>query len=248
VDLGGANPARDGSEVTVWLHADPHGLLGVPRLSEHDAIRRAYRRLARVRHPDAGRSDGQFDELQRAARAALGDDEAEVMVEPTEGAWWSFAGFLSPAPSGVVGHGAIVGLAFEARDLETVPLRDARDLVHVSYGGEVLPLSIRYSLSVSALPVLRAKAALLLESAFLVLFCLTLIPLLAVALSLESYVLSDGSVVLFWTAMLVTVALGYGALIAALAAAGKPVPYPRRAVARLRGKRAGQLALPPGKR
>jgi hypothetical protein len=49
---------------------------------------------------------------------------------------------------------------------------------------------------------------------------------------------------LFWLALLSTVGLGYAALAAILVAAGRPPPYPRRAVARLRGKVANRLALP----
>jgi hypothetical protein len=48
--------------------------------------------------------------------------------------------------------------------------------------------------------------------------------------------------------MLGTVALGYGALVSALAAAGKPVPYPRRGVAKLRGRLRERLLLPRGER
>jgi hypothetical protein len=239
IEFGRAN---DGAEETVWLHADPHALLDVPRGSNRETIQRAYRRLARLRHPDAGESEDSFYELHGAFRAALGDEDAEVSIQPTTGAWWSFAGFVRPTAE----LGAVVGLVFDVHDLKTVPLRNAEDLVHVSYSGEVLPLAIRYSRGAASLPVLRAKAGPLLESALLLLLCLVLVPILALALSLESYFLSDGSVVLFWMAMLGTVALGYGALVSALAAAGKPVPYPRRAVARLRGRLRERLVLPRG--
>lgn len=245
LELGGA---RDGDEQTVWLHADPLALLRLPRGSDRDAVRRAYRRAARLHHPDAGVASGRFAELQHALRAALGDDEAEVAVEPAEGAWWSFTGFVRPTPGRPAGDGAVVGLVFEAHDLDAVPLRRAEDLVRISYAGRELPLAIRYGRSAAALPVLRARAAALLESAVLALLCLLLFPVIALALALEGYILSGGSTPLFWTAMAGTVALGYGALAAALATAGKPVPYPRRAVARLRGRLLQRPALPRGKR
>jgi hypothetical protein len=89
VEFGEAG-SGDGAEQVVWLHADPYAFLDVPWGSDHAALRGAYRKAARVRHPDAGASDGSFDELQRAFRAALGDDDAEVAVEPTAGSWWSF--------------------------------------------------------------------------------------------------------------------------------------------------------------
>jgi hypothetical protein len=189
--------------------------------------------------------EGSFEELQRLLQAALGDDDAEVTIEPAAGSWWSFCEFVRPTLR-TPGRGAVVGLVFELHDLDAVPLRRADDLVHVAYAGEVIPLRIRYSRSAAALPVIRARLASLAESTVLVLLCLTLIPLVALALSIESYFLAGGSVILFWIALLGTVGLGYGALAGILTAAGKPPPYPRRAVARLRGKLVDRLALPRG--
>jgi hypothetical protein len=246
VEFGGVADADDGAQRTVWLHADPYALLGVPFDTDRNSLRRAYRRLARVHHPDTGNPTGTFDELQSAFRAALGDDGAVVSIEPAEGVWWSFTGFVSPVTSRLPGHGAVVGLTFELDDLDAVPLREPEELVHITYAGEVLPLRIRYSRSAAALPVIRAKLASLLESAVLVLLCLTLIPFLAIALSIESYFLADGNVILFWAALIGTVGLGYGSLAAIFATTGRPPPYPRRAVARLRGKLADRLALPRG--
>jgi hypothetical protein len=242
VEFGGS-PAGDGAERTIWLHADPYAVLDVPWGSDRDSLRRAYRRSARLRHPDTEAAEGSFEELQRALSVALGEDDGEVSVEPTAGSWWSFCEFVRPTDA-QPGRGAVAGLVFELHDLDAVPLRQADDLVHVAYAGEVIPLRIRYSRSAAALPVIRAKLASLAESTVLVLVCLTLIPLVALALSIESYFLAGGSVILFWIALLGTVGLGYGALAGILAAAGKPPPYPRRAVARLRGKLADRLELP----
>ncbi|MGH3426082.1 MAG: J domain-containing protein [Mycobacteriales bacterium] len=244
----GESRAQDGVELIVWLHADPYTLLQVDPSSDRESIRRGYRRTARALHPDAGADPDAFTQLHGALEAALGEGNAEVSVQPTAGAWWSFAGFVSPAvPDRQPGRGAVVGLAFELHDLDYVPLRDPEEIVRVTYCGQVAPLALSYSRSSRALPVLRRKAAALLESAFLVLLCLTLTPLLAVALSLESYFFSSGSVLLFWSVMVATVGIGYGALAAALVTAGRPVPYPRRAVARIRGKRRDRpLALPRG--
>jgi hypothetical protein len=244
VEFGEAG-SGDGAEQVVWLHADPYAFLDVPWGSDHAALRGAYRKAARVRHPDAGASDGSFEELQRAFRAALGDDDAEVAVEPRAGSWWSFLEFVRPSVS-TPGRGAVAGLVFELHDLDAVPLRQADDLVHVTYAGEVLPLRIRYSRGAAAAPVIRAKLASLAESTVLIALCLTLVPFLALVLGIESYFLADGSVILFWIALISTVGVGYGALVAILVAAGRPPPYPRRAVARLRGKVANRLALPRG--
>jgi DnaJ-like protein len=235
--------SRDAREQTVWLHADPYALLGVPWGSDHDALRRAYRKAARVRHPDAGSAEGSFEELQLALDAARGDHDADVTIEPTAGSWWSFCEFVRPTGR-IPGRGAVVGLVFELHDLDAVPLRQAEDHVTVTYNGQALPLAIRYSRSGAALPVIRAKLASLVESAVLVGLCLTLIPFLALTLSVEGYFLAGGSAILFWLALMVTIALGYGALIAILAAAGKPLRYPHRTVTRLRGKVADRTALP----
>jgi len=150
----GAAASGDGAEQIVWLHADPYAVLGMPWGSDHAALRRAYRKAARVRHPDAGAVDGSFDELQRAFHAALGDDDAEVAVEPAAGSWWSFCEFVRPSVR-TPGRGAVAGLVFELHDLDAVPLHQADDLVQVTYAGEALPLRIRYS--AAAAPVIRAK-------------------------------------------------------------------------------------------
>lgn len=242
VEFGGP-PAGDGAERTIWLHADPYAFLDVPWGSDRDSLRRAYRRTARVRHPDAEAAEGSFEQLQRALSVALGEEDGEVTVEPTAGSWWSFCEFVRPADA-QPGRGAVAGLVFELHDLDAVPLRQAEDTVHVTYGGQTLPLAIRYSRSATARPVLIAKTTSLLESAFLGVICLALIPLIALLVSLESYFLSDGNVPLFWTILIGTVALGYGALALILASAGKPIPYPRRAIGRLRGNRPVRLRLP----
>jgi hypothetical protein len=240
-EFGGTTSA-DGKELTVWLHADPYALLDVPWGSDQATVRRGYRKAARVRHPDSQTFGGSFDELQSALQAALGNEEAQITVEPMEGQWWAFTEFVRP--SHVQTRGAVVGLVFELRDLGAVPLRPAEDNVTVTYNGQALQLPIRYSRSASSVPVLLAKTAVVAESAFLALLCLALIPLLAIAIGLESYFFSDGSVPLFWLIVVGTVLGGYGALALILASAGKPVPYPRRAITRLRGDRKPRLSLP----
>lgn len=240
-EFGGA-AAADADELTVWLHADPYVVLDVPWGSDDATVRRGYRKAARVRHPDSQTVGGSFEELQSALQAALGEEEAQITVEPTEGQWWSFSEFVRP--SHVQTRGAVVGLVFELRDLDAVPLRHAEDIVTVTYNGQPLQFPIRYSRSASSLPVLFAKTGAAAEAAFLAVLCLALIPVLAVAIGLESYFFSNGSVPLFWLMVIGTVLAGYGALALILASAGKPVPDPRRAVGRLRGVRKPRLSLP----
>jgi hypothetical protein len=246
VDFGGRSASKDGAEKIVWLHADPYGFLGVPFEADRAVVRRAFRRLARARHPDAGTGDEQqFEELQRAVNAALSvEAAAEVSVQPTTGSWWSFSGFVEPTRHAI--RGAVVGLAFEVHDLASVPLSGAESPVGVSYGGEQLTLQISYSRSAASVPVLRAKAASALESTLLVLLCLTLIPLIAVVLGVEVYFLSDDNAFVFWMPLLGTTSLGYAALGAILAAAGKPMPV-RRAFAKVRKSAGHRLALPRGR-
>jgi hypothetical protein len=73
-----------------------------------------------------------------------------------------------------------------------------------------------------------------------------LIPVLAIVLALEAYFFSDNDAFVFWLLLLTTIGVGYGALAAILAAAGKPVPY-RRAFAKLRQHAGHRLALPRGR-
>jgi hypothetical protein len=245
VDFGGRSASKDGAEKIVWLHADPHGFLGVPADSDGAVVQRAFRRLARARHPDAGTGEEQqFEELRRAVNAALDVEAAEVSVQPTTGGWWSFSGFVEPTRLAI--RGAVVGLAFEVHDLESVPLSGAGSPVSVSYGGEQLTLQIGYSRSAASVHVLRAKAASVLESSLLVLLCLTLIPLVAVVLAVEAYFVSDSNAFVFWMPLLGTIGLGYAALAAILGAAGRPVPV-RRAFAKVRKSAGHRLALPRGR-
>jgi hypothetical protein len=178
--------------------------------------------------------------------SAIVDDAATtvVSVEPSAGGWWSFTGFVNPTHQ--LARGAVVGLAFEVHDLDEVPLAEAESEIRVSYGGEVLPLRISYTRSAVSVPVLRAKAARLLESTLLTLLCLTLIPFLAIGLALEAYFFSDNNAFVFWLLLLTTIGAGYGALAAILAAAGKPVPY-RRAFAKLSQHTGHRLGLPRGR-
>jgi hypothetical protein len=247
LEFGGARPSRAGDERTVWLYADPFRALGLPPSADHEAVRRAYRRLAREYHPDVARahtgSRERFQEIEHAAAATR--EALEVSVEPTSRAWWRFVGFSEPDPR----HDsplAVAGLTFKARDLHRVSAAQADDEVRVLYGGQVLRLAIKFSGSRFALPVLLARAGVAAESAFLVLLCLALVPVLAALLALDVFVISNFNVFLFWGFALVTLAAGYGALAAILAASGRTIPAPRRAVRRTRATVARLRSLPRG--
>ena len=231
LEFGGTAPGRAGDARTVWLHADLFGALGLTRSADPDAVRRAYRRLARLYHPDVASADpslrDRFQEIQSASRAIHG--ETAVSVEPTSGTWWRFAGFSEPDASKRADL-AVLGLSFEITELKSMPMRQNRDDVRISYAGQVLPLAVTYARGALTPPVLLARAAALAESTLLVLLCLAIVPALAVLLGVEMFLLSNENVFLTWGIALVTVAAGYGALAAILATAGRRIPSPRRAV------------------
>ena len=141
---------------------------------------------------------------------------------------------------------AVTGLTFEIDDLKQVPMRQHEEGVRIAYAGQVLPLAVTYTQGPLAVPVLLAKAAALAESTFLVLLCLALVPILAILLGAEVLLLSNENVFLTWGIALLILGAGYGALAAILAAAGRRVPYPRRAVLRARAAIADLRSLPGG--
>jgi len=248
LEFGATAPGRTGAARTLWLHADPFSALGLTRSADPDAVRRAYRRLARLYHPDVASADpsllDRFQEIQSASRAIHG--EVAVSVEPTSGAWWRFAGFSEPDASKRADL-AVIGLSFEIAELKSMPMRKHEDDVRISYAGHILPLAVTYGRGPLAAPVLLAKAAALAESTLLVLFCLTLVPLLGVVLGLELFLLSNENVFLTWGIAFATVAAGYGALGAILATMGRRIPSARRAVFHARTVIADRRSLSGGR-
>jgi DnaJ-like protein len=244
VDFGEPEPAGAAAERTVWLHADPHRMLGLSPSTDEAELRRRFRQVARSHHPDLNPGDpaalSRFHEAQQALAAATG--AAAVTVEPISGEWWSFTGFDTPPPWRNSSN-AIAGLNFEVHDLRRIPLRDARDTVRITYAGQALSLGIAYSGSRHALPLWRARLAAVAEYSLLVLLCLTLLPVLALLVAADLYLLSGTNDLLAWGSVVVIVGLGYGALAAILAASGNEVPTPRRAIRRTRAAVAELRAL-----
>jgi hypothetical protein len=159
------------------------------------------------------------------------DRQSEVVVEPVAGAWWRFAGFEEPDEPLREGM-AVAGLVFEVRDAREVPRTGLADTVRVSYGGQTVDLDVAYTRSGSAGPVRRARAASAAESTIPFLLCALLVPVAALLLAADVYVLSNTSALLFWTSLVLALAAGYGALAGAFLVAGRPVPTPRHAVLR----------------
>jgi hypothetical protein len=235
VDFGLPQTDGDADERTIWVHANAYDVLELPPFADEGSVRRAYRRLARRYHPDASpgaAEDGErFRELQHALAAI--DGNLEIVVEPDAGSWWRFAGFSEPGRSRRAEF-AVVGLTFEITDRTRVPLDNVPDGLRVSCANQRLPLTVSYSGSRFATPVIFARLGSIAESAILTLFCVALVPIIAVLLAVDMFVISDMNRFLTWAIALVILVAGYGAFAAVLTAAGKPVPDPRRAVFRTR--------------
>lgn len=248
VDFGVQQTGGDVDERTVWLHANPYAVLGLPPFADDGAVRRAYRRLARLYHPDvssgAAESGERFQELQHALQAIDGD--LNVVVEPDAGAWWRFVGFSEPGRSRRAEF-AVVGLTFEITDRTRVPLDNVSDDVRISCANQHLHLAVSYTGSRFARPVMLARLGAAAESAVLTLLCLAIVPIIAALLALDMFVISDENLLLTWAIALVILVAGYGAFAAILTAAGRDVPDLRRAVFRTRAAVASLRSLSKGR-
>ncbi len=244
VDFGRPQPGADADERTIWLHANPYAVLGLAPSADDGAVRGAYRRLARLYHPDLSADaadDGErFQEVQQALEAINGD--LMIAVEPDAGTWWRFGGFSEP---GLVRREefAVVGLTFEITDRSRVPLAGASEGVRVLCANERIPLTIGYSGSRLAPAVVLARLGSLVETAVLTMVCLALLPIIAALLALDAFVISDENVFLSWAIGLVLLIAGYGGVAEVFVTAGRPVPDPRRAVFRARAAFATLRAL-----
>jgi hypothetical protein len=244
VDFGLPQPDEDADERTIWLHANPYAVLGLPLFADDGAVRRAYRRLARLYHPDlsAGAADDgeQFQEVQHALEAINGD--LMIAVEPDAGTWWRFVAFSEPGQLRRE-ELAVIGLTFEITDLSRVPLATASEGVHVLCANQRIPFTVGYSGSRLAPAVVLARLGSLAESAVLTVVCLALLPIIAALLALDVFVISDENLFLTWAIALVILVVGYGAVAGVFIAAGRPVPDARRAVFRARAAFATVRAL-----
>ncbi len=77
---------------------DPYQVLGVPRDASPDAIKQAYRRLARQHHPDANRGKPEAEEKFKEINAAY-----EVLSDPEKRARFDRFGQAEPSPGGFGG-------------------------------------------------------------------------------------------------------------------------------------------------
>jgi DnaJ domain len=227
VDFG-ARGADRGETQTVWLYADPFGVLGLAPGADVDEVRRAYRRLVRLHHPDVAPVEpgslARFQEITSAYTAII--REPQVQVEPLRGAWWSVTGFPDPDLWRVDAL-SVAGIEFERRGLDSLRAGQLVDEVRVSYAGQVLSLPVRYT------PRLRARAGVLAESLLLVALCLTIVPVMAVLLGIDMFLVSNGSLYVTWGIALLILGAGYGALAAVLRSTGHRI-YPRAVVRRTR--------------
>jgi hypothetical protein len=232
VDLAAGESGAEEGEETVWLHADPFRVLGLPVPSTVDEVRKARRRLSRLYHPDARPADplsrARFEQIQNAARVV--DQRREVVVEPAAGAWWEFLGFVRPQPTDE--PSAVAGLRFGVTDRAQLPLSGRQDRVRIGYAGEVVELVVSYAPERVPAALVVARATALAETCLLAAVSAVLFAVVAAALALDVYLLSNLSVALTWAAGIGTLVLGYAGLVVALAPTGRQLPYPRRAVLR----------------
>jgi hypothetical protein len=143
VDFGLPQPGEDADERTVWVHANPYAGLGLAPTADDRAVRREYRRLARLYHPDHGagtQRDGErFHEVQQAMAAINGN--LTIAVEPDEGTWWRFVAFSEPGQSRRKKL-AVVGLTFELTNRSQVPLTSTAEGVLVLCADQRIPLTV----------------------------------------------------------------------------------------------------------
>ena len=229
VDFGARSPDGERDIRTVWLYADPHGVLGVSDSADSTEVRRAYRRLMLVYHPDlnSGNADplGRFDEIQHAYESIGG--ELEVDVQPPAGEWWRVVE-IARLPLTRRPGSPVAGVTFQATKPRTRHAGFLGEEVRVLYAGQVLRLALKSSRS--RIAAWRRRAGMLAESFALVLACLALIPMVAVLLGLDVFLVSNGNIYVTWSLAVGILALGYGALAAILVGTGRRVPYPRRAL------------------
>jgi hypothetical protein len=236
IDFGARSPDGERDIRTVWLYADPHRVLGVSDSADATEIRRAYRRLMLVYHPDlnSGKADplGRFDEIQHAYESI--GSEPEVDVQPPAGEWWRVVEVARLPPTRRAGS-PVAGVTFEASRPRSGHAAFLEEDVRVLYAGQVIRLALRNSTTRFA--AWRSRAGTLAESLALVLACLAIIPVVAVLLGLDVFLVSNGNIYVTWALAVGILALGYGALAAILVGLGRPVPYPRRALRLTRASR-----------
>jgi molecular chaperone DnaJ len=98
-----------------WLEKDYYEVLGVAKDASQDAIKKAYRKLARANHPDANPGDPEAEARFKAvgeAYAVLGDEQQRR--EYDELRRLGAAGFATGGPGGFGGFGPG---GFEGADL-----------------------------------------------------------------------------------------------------------------------------------
>jgi curved DNA-binding protein CbpA len=113
---------------------DPYSVLGVPPTASDEELRRAYRRLVKLHHPDhnagSAASERRFEEVQEAYARVL-----EMRRRPAGGAGGAGGGSRAQSPRAGPGAGPGVDVRIEelerelraARHAREAALRDARE-------------------------------------------------------------------------------------------------------------------------
>ena len=110
---------------------DYYDVLGVPKTATADDIKKAFRKLARKHHPDAGGSEERFKEINEAYEI-LSDDEKRKQYDEY-GRY--FGGTMPPGGAGAPGPAGRVAAPAAARSYQTVDMGDIGDLFGNLFGG-----------------------------------------------------------------------------------------------------------------
>ncbi len=112
---------------------DYYEILGVPRSATDDEIKKAYRKLARKHHPDAGGSEERFKEVNEAYEV-LSDTEKRAQYDQFGqyyGGGFPGAGTGAPGGAGAYGPGGPFGGGYQT----TVNVEDLGDIFGSVFGG-----------------------------------------------------------------------------------------------------------------
>jgi hypothetical protein len=217
LDLGG-DPR--GSTRTVWLYADAYRVLGVHRGAFPADIKRAYRRLVRLHHPDVNLAEPgaveRFRDIHDAYSAIV--DSPEVSVDPESGDWWDVVSIAE----GGFGPSFAIGITFQAYGDELDELAPASDRVRIGYAGQSVTLTLTRTAPAAGTAARLARIGALLEPVLLVGICLGAAPILAACAAFSTFFLSEGNVTLAAVVAVGCLAGVIAGLAAVLTRPGRP--------------------------
>ena len=76
--FGGGNPRSEPEEPEEVENSKYYEILGVPKTASYQDIRKAYRKLAKTKHPDKGGNEQEFQELQQAYEVLSDENKRKI--------------------------------------------------------------------------------------------------------------------------------------------------------------------------